>query len=110
MAKARNNAAEWIGRWLRAKALRDELIERLGGRCGTSGCDAPKSELAFHHRFGRSWDPSRCNAMHRMRLYLRDAEAGLLSLLCRVCNGVDGWARRAYYKKRKRVTRKGRRK
>jgi hypothetical protein len=77
-----------------AHAVRDKLRALLGGVC--QRCRSTE-DLQFHHPHGRLWEPRRMNLRHRMRLYQRDYQAGLLELLCRKCNGIDGQVRARFY-------------
>jgi hypothetical protein len=85
-------------RWPRERAqayaryieMRDAIRRDLGGKCVACGA---AEDLAFDHPRGRTWAPEQKNRLQRMRLYRRDLLAGNLRLLCRVCNGHDGWVR-----------------
>lgn len=84
----------YFAEWARRK--RDALIAQLGGVCKRCGMTAEESgyALEFHHPHGRSWIPHKLNRWARVIRYERDARAGLLELLCKVCNGRDGGNRR----------------
>ena len=68
-----------------ARALRAKLIEQLGGRC-TLCPSADPEVLEFDHIRGRSYNPNQLSYSSRMKRYEREAEAGLLRLLCGPCN------------------------
>lgn len=87
---------------IRAKKLRGELIERLGGKCDLCPC-TEESELQFDHKNGTDWVLNKLSYLQRMNLYVREAAQEKLRLLCGVCNRKvrvpgDGkaWQRTAY--------------
>lgn len=72
--------------WRRRLTLIDLLAEKCGGKvCARCGADGP---LEIHHIYGRSWHPRKTSSTMRLRIYLQEAERGLLSLLCPDCNAV----------------------
>lgn len=90
----RDHRAEWQARLGKCHALRDKMRRELGGKCSKRGCGVT-DDLQFNHTRGRSWEPSRCNMVQRMRLYYMDFVSGRLSLLCRKHNIEDAKARAA---------------
>lgn len=70
-----------------AKKLKRELIRSLGGKC--AHCST-KEDLAFDHIIGRNWDVSLYSKLDRLRRYRREAQNGLIQLLCRQCNARKG--------------------
>ena len=97
MRKKRDYAAEWQKTAEKARALRDEMRAKLGGRCqwneGKKEQCPRTTGLEFDHPQGRSWQPRRTNMMTRMRLYRMALESGRLRLLCRPHNAIDGQRR-----------------
>jgi len=84
---------------IRAKAIKAELIERLGGKCEL----CPSSDdLQFDHRDGSDWVLNKLSYLARMNLYKREVEENKIRLLCGTCNravrvpGEKGWQRTAY--------------
>lgn len=76
---------ERLNLWAANKRL--ELIEIMGGKCQHPNCETPDAKLEFHHRNRcRTWIARRKNRVMRMILYRREHKAGMLLLLCRVCN------------------------
>jgi hypothetical protein len=71
----------------KAKADRAALIAELGGECVDCGT---KERLEFDHTAPREWDCKRPARWQRMRLYRREAAAGLIVLRCRSCNARKG--------------------
>ena len=68
---------------LKQGLLRLELIKRLGGKC--QHCGATEN-LEVNHIYHKEWSPKRVNSAKRLRLYLKEAEEGLVNLLCEDCN------------------------
>lgn len=66
--------------WRRRRAL---LKKKLGGKC--AWCSA-RAKLQFDHKYGRDWDPSKVNRWTRIARYWREAEEGLIQMLCQTCN------------------------
>jgi len=78
---------------------RNELIEKLGGRCvgvlrNGKTCGT-QWRLEFDHLQPRTWEPRRLSRWARMARYWREADAGLIQLLCRSCNARKGHPARA---------------
>lgn len=69
------------------RRARRELIRVLGGECVECG---GTQDLQFDHTDGRDWHLRKRNRLQRLRLHWRDAERGLVRLLCRPCNSYDG--------------------
>jgi 5-methylcytosine-specific restriction endonuclease McrA len=63
--------------------LRDELLEKLGGKC--SLCPSTK-DLHFDHINGRDWEPRELSSHNRIRRYQEEAKKGLIRILCLRCN------------------------
>src|ERR1700687_2821868 len=70
-----------------AKALRAELIAKLGGRCVDCG---RTDDLGFDHRAPRTWKTRDLNRWQRMKKYLEEAGRGEIELRCRRCNAPKG--------------------
>lgn len=70
---------------LYARRIKAELIERLGGKCELCPCADPDA-LEFDHIDGRDWTVNRLSYSARLAKYQREAEDGLLRLLCGPCN------------------------
>jgi len=56
---------------IRAKAIKAELIERLGGKCEL--CPS-RDDLQFDHRDGSDWVLNKLSYLARMNLYKREVE------------------------------------
>ena len=81
----------------RARMLREQMIEQLGGRCvglkpgpdGKSlvpcGEDDP-DKLEFDHKDVITWVARKKNYLARINQYRREIEQGLIQLLCEDCN------------------------
>ncbi len=72
-------------RWTRQyHALRDVLIEQLGGKCVVCG----RSSMKMHidHPKGRDWEPREVSSHTRIRRYIKEHKQGLIRLLCDKCN------------------------
>jgi 5-methylcytosine-specific restriction endonuclease McrA len=68
-----------------ARKKRLELIEKLGGKCAI--CNEPDADkLEFDHLYGRPYNPNQLSLLARINRYMREAELGLLRLLCGDCN------------------------
>ncbi len=67
--------------------IRQQLLALLGGKCVRCGTT---SFLEFDHPNGRAYHPRRLSHLQRMRRYRRDAKKGLLRLLCKSHNSIDG--------------------
>lgn len=85
--------AERQARWRRAKVakLEKQINAIVGDRCAECGGDV---ELEYDHPYGRNWIVERLSRPQRLKVYLREAVAGLLRRLCRSCNGRDGACRK----------------
>lgn len=68
-----------------AQKIRDELIKKLGGFCVLCGEDDP-AKMEFDHTHGRDWTPNKLSYRQRLTRYRREAEQGLIRLLCGTCN------------------------
>lgn len=80
----RSSHAAYISwRRRRARAIRDWLIERMGGKCQ----NCPETiALEFHHPWGRVWTPRKVTIYNRMLRYRREYLQGNLILLCDECH------------------------
>ena len=58
------------------------LIQKLGGRCAMIDCAEPYKNLEIDHIDGRDWDLTKFSQMGRVRKYEKEAELGLLQVLC----------------------------
>jgi 5-methylcytosine-specific restriction endonuclease McrA len=68
-----------------AQKIRDELIEKLGGKCALCPeCDPAK--LQFDHIHGRDYNPNNLSYSARLARYKREAQQDKLRLLCEPCN------------------------
>jgi hypothetical protein len=61
------------------------IFEMLGHQCALAevdgeSCDGP---LEIDHPHGRDWQPRKVSSYNRNRRYLREAQDGLVRLLCR---------------------------
>lgn len=63
--------------------LRDELIDKLGGKCSICG---RKRKLHIDHWNGRDWEPREVSSHMRIKRYFAEYEEGKLRLLCVTCN------------------------
>lgn len=68
-----------------AKKIRDIIFGLLGGWCVLCGEDDPVL-LEFDHIKGRNYKPSKLSYRMRMTVYLAEAKAGKLRVLCKDCN------------------------
>ena len=66
---------------------RRALIEKLGGKCAKCGSI---KRLEIDHVNGRSYRLSALSRWQRVIIYKREAEAGLLRVLCRPCDAGGG--------------------
>lgn len=71
---------------------RAALVAQLGGKCANAKCGS-RLELQFDHPNGRAWRPDRCG-WTRLKIYEREARAGIIRLLCAKCNRADGARRK----------------
>lgn len=70
---------------LYARNLKAQLIQKLGGKCERCQQDDPEV-LEFDHIHGRDYKVHELSFSARMARYKREAEDGLLRLLCGPCN------------------------
>lgn len=66
-----------------ANAQRANLVKTLGGCCAECGST---DHLEIDHPYGRDWVPRRLTHYARIRRYIREAQEGLVRLLCKDCN------------------------
>lgn len=66
-----------------ARRKRAALLVQLGNKCTDCGT---VEGLEFEHPQGRDWVVNMFSSSARMARYQREADAGLLSLLCGACN------------------------
>lgn len=71
----------------RRRERRNALIQMLGGKCKRCGAE---TNLEPHHTEPRTWASRDVWAIKRLKLYLIEAAAGKLVLLCRACNAALG--------------------
>lgn len=79
-----------MSRWHRQQSpvFRERLLDWLGRTCAICGAT---ERLEFDHRFGRSYSLQAVDAYARYtRIYVWEADQGLLRILCRRCNARDG--------------------
>lgn len=69
------------------RAGRLSLIAAMGGACEQCGTT---DDLQFHHTRPRTWIARNVNRWVRLANYKREHAAGLLLLLCGVCNRQAG--------------------
>jgi hypothetical protein len=68
-----------------AKKKRAMLIEKLGSKCDLCP-ETDEAKLEFDHINGRNYNPNTLSYRARMNRYEREAELGLIRLLCGDCN------------------------
>lgn len=68
-------------RW--AVKARMDLVIQLGGVCAFCGS---KHDLQIDHIHGRNYSLRKLSSDHRVSIYRREAQAGLLQVLCGPCN------------------------
>jgi uncharacterized protein len=74
----------------RADDARNELVQKLGGKCVL--CSATDG-LEIDHVHGRDWDPATLSKQQRADRYRSEHDDGVyLQVLCRSCNASDGAA------------------
>ena len=71
---------------VRAKKIRAELVEKMGGVCVKCGA---VDNLQFDHIDGARWRHNELSYLARMNRYKREHELGLLRLLCGDCNRAE---------------------
>lgn len=64
---------------------RDVIFAMLGGCCDECG---EVCGLQVDHPVGRDWSVRKTNSYQRNRRYLKEAQAGLVRLLCADCNNA----------------------
>lgn len=74
-------ATRWHKTWVQKH--RAALLEQLGGKCALCGST---EDLTFDHIKGRDYVLSSMNQASRIRTYKKEAEQGLLRVLCWDCN------------------------
>lgn len=85
--KAANRDHVYEERKRRSKEIRAALVEKLGGCCVECGSDR---RLEFDHIYGTTVQLDRLSGYDRILLYRKEAEQGLLQLLCKKCNQKRG--------------------
>ena len=86
--------ARYLARW--ADTKRGQLLDRLGRRCHLCGrteqevWSEDQTRLEFDHLNGRTWRIRDYSRWRRMIRYQKEADAGLLAVACKRCNGTDG--------------------
>lgn len=77
---------------LRARRLREDLVQFLGGECALCGST---KRLEIDHPEGRNWSVTNFCGLTRVLRYWREYNEGVpLRCLCKKCNSRDGQARR----------------
>lgn len=78
---------------VRSRAVRvrrkDRVFCILGNHCVECGST---EDLTVDHIGGKRWIPENVHSTKRWRIYLEEAEKGLLRCLCRRCNSKLRWA------------------
>lgn len=87
MKRKRKPAASTVRRRRLCDARRAKLRKLLGNRCAWCGVS---QNLTVDHINGRSWDIKEVYYSTRLRIYVEEAEAGLLQFLCLECNSTKG--------------------
>jgi len=70
-----------------AQRKREDLIEKLGGKCVKCGT---REDLEIDHINGRDWNPREYSQKGRVIRYCREFVLGLLQVLCGTCNKEKG--------------------
>jgi 5-methylcytosine-specific restriction endonuclease McrA len=77
-----------LSRWVKLYHRRREaLLELLGHRCRFCGAT---EQLTFDHIRPADWPRRKYSSHERLKLYLLEARAGLLQVLCLRCNSRKG--------------------
>ena len=84
MAKRVNRTTYFRERYRRQ---RQAFIEQLGGRCVKCGS---QEDLQFDHINGRDWEATKKSRWSRLAIIKREAEQGLIQILCGPCNAAKG--------------------
>ena len=71
-----------------AERLRARLFELLGPFCAECGCDLRGKPWEVNHIRPRAWMPRKLCRYRRNLRYWREAQEGLVNLLCKECNAV----------------------
>lgn len=69
---------------------RRDLVISLGGKCVFCGISYRSRHLEFDHKFKREWVARKLCRNQRLKMYRKEAEAGLIQLACRTCNAQKG--------------------
>lgn len=79
--KKTSNWRRWYFSW---QDKRDELIQKLGGKCAYCGT---RRQLQIDHVDGRNYVLREMSYSRRVRRYLEEFAAGIsLQVLCKSCN------------------------
>lgn len=70
----------------RADVLRGKLFEALGPACAECGCSLDGIPWEVNHIYRREWQPRKLSKYRRNLRYWREAQEGLVNLMCRECN------------------------
>lgn len=68
-----------------AKTARIQLIIQLGATCQECGCTRIR-KLEIDHIHGRTYNLSKLGSHNRITIYRKEAQQGLIQVLCRKCN------------------------
>lgn len=70
-----------------ADRIRAQLLDIYGNRCSQCGASNGEAHLEVNHIYGRDWKPNNICRYRRFLRYRREAQQGLINLLCPECNG-----------------------
>ena len=71
-----------------ADQVRTRLFELLGPTCGLCGCDLHGVAWEVNHLYRRDWVPRKRNRYDRNLRYWKEAQQGLVNVLCPDCNCI----------------------
>lgn len=67
--------------------IRSMLLEIYGPKCPECGCELLPSNAEVNHIYGREWKIRDLSSYNRHLRYWKEAQRGLINLLCKSCNG-----------------------
>jgi len=71
---------------LLADRIRAQLFADLGPLCAECGIDLTTTDWQVNHIYKRDWSPRKRSRYQRHLRYRKEAERGLVNLLCKRCN------------------------